>query len=297
MPLNFDFSKKMNKQIVYKNTKAASINCKEKIIDFAIPKVMGILNLTPDSFYDGGKNNSISGSLTQCELMLKQGADIIDIGAFSSRPGAELPKYEEERKRLIPILKQLVKSFNETIFSIDTFRSEIAKEAVENGASIINDISGGQLDKNMFQTIAKLKVPYVLMHMNGIPGDMQKNPIDKNETEIVFNFFKKKVDELNALGVREIILDPGYGFGKSLEANYRLLKNQEQLRYKNLSILSGISRKSMISNVLDITPIQALNGTTTLNLLALQNGANILRVHDVNEAIEAIKLYEFYKNA
>lgn len=257
---------------------------------------MGILNLTPDSFYDGGKYSEEGHRISQCERMISEGANIIDLGAFSSRPGADFITREEEKQRLLPTLEMLAKRFPETIFSVDTFRSHIAEQAYNCGADIINDISGGNMDDAMFKTMAHIKIPYVLMHMNGTPQTMQKIAIEDNVFEIVKSFFKTKVEELNALGVKDIILDPGYGFGKSLKSNYELLKLQEELRIDNLPVLSGLSRKSMVNKVLNISSKEALNGTITLNVIALQNGANILRVHDVKAAAQSIKLLEYYNN-
>lgn len=277
------------------NTKASPLNCNGKLIDFEIPKVMGILNLTPDSFYDGGKYKNADAYRVQTELMLEQGASIVDIGAFSSRPGAEMISMQEEADRLLPVLEDLIRRFPETIFSIDTYRSEIAKQCFETGAGIINDISGGSFDSEMFATIAKLNIPYILMHMQGSPENMQKMPISDDASLKVKLFFEEKVEALNKLGFEKLILDPGYGFGKSLECNFQILKNQNQLRVNNLPILAGLSRKSMINKVLDTKPEDALNGTTALNMLALLNGANILRVHDVKQAVETIQLFLFYE--
>lgn len=270
------------------------MDCNGKLLDFESPRIMGILNLTPDSFYDGGKYSEKRHSIKQCELMIKEGAHIIDLGAFSSRPGADFISIEEEKQRLLPVLEILIREFPETIFSVDTFRSEIAIQAYNSGADIINDISGGNMDDNMFKTMAELKIPYILMHMKGNPQTMQKEAIEENVVEIVKSFFKTKVRELNSLGVNNLILDPGYGFGKSLKSNYELLKGQEDLRIDNLPVITGLSRKSMIYNILNNKPKDALAGTITLNLLALQNGANILRVHDVKEAADSIKLFEYY---
>lgn len=258
---------------------------------------MGILNLSPDSFYDGGKFNNKDRWIILTELMLEEGAHIIDVGAFSSRPGAKLISKEEEEDRLLPVLNLLTKKFPNTIFSVDTYRSEIVKLCYGKGAGLINDISGGNMDPLMFETAAKLKIPYVLMHMHGSPQNMQQNPIKENITSRVKLFFEKKLKELNELGLEEVILDPGYGFGKSLDCNYKLLKDQSKLRINNLPIMAGLSRKSMINKVLDTKPNEALNGTTALNILALQNGANILRVHDVKEAVQTIKLFKIYEEA
>ena len=273
-----------------------NIKVNNKLIDFSIPKIMGVLNITPDSFYDGGKYNEKDFWLSRTEAMLKSGADIIDIGAVSTRPGAKEVSVDEELKRIIEPIKVLSDSFPETIFSVDTFKAKVAEESVKAGAHVINDISGGTMDSKMFETIAKLKAPYILMHIHGTPTNMQRSPITKDVVTIVQNFFQTKVDELKNLGVADIILDPGFGFGKSLKCNYELLKNLESIRINNLPILAGISRKSMINKVLDILPEEALNGTTTLNTIALLAGANILRVHDVEEANQVVKLVEFMRN-
>jgi len=278
------------------NKGTIDFNCNGKLLDFEAPKVMGILNLSPDSFYDGGKYNKEDDLIRRTEQMLYEGAHIIDLGAFSSRPGASLITKEEEEHRLLPVMKLLSKKFPNTIFSVDTYRSEIAALCYDSGAGIINDISGGNMDPKMFSTIAQIGVPYILMHMQGSPKNMQKSPLTKNITNTVKAFFEKKVLELNKLGINNIILDPGYGFGKSLECNYQLLKYQDELKLNNLPILAGLSRKSMINKVLDTKPKDALNGTSVLNLIALQNGASILRVHDVKEAIQTIKLFRHYEN-
>ena len=285
----------------YKSTTFAENNMKLSYngyaLDLATPKVMGVLNVTPDSFYDGGKHFSMDNILKTCEQMLNDGADIIDIGGVSTRPGAQEVTEQEEHDRVLPALKTLVKNFPQTWFSVDTYRSQIAEICVNEGARIINDISGGNLDSNMFSVVGRLKIPYVLMHMHGTPQTMQQNPLSDNVVFDVQHFFDKKVNQLKEHGVDQVILDPGYGFGKTLDANYTLLKNQDKIRVDNLPILTGISRKSMINKVLDINPERALNGTTILNTLALQQGANILRVHDVREAKECIIMMEKYQKA
>lgn len=267
-----------------------------RTLDLSTPTVMGILNLTPDSFFDGGKHQHQDNILESCAQMLQDGAQIIDIGGVSARPGAPEVSEEEELKRVKPILQMLIKNFPETWFSIDTFRAGVARICLDNGASIINDISGGELDGEMFSLIARHQVPYVLMHMHGTPQTMQQQTMQGAVVTEVAEFFKRKVTELTRLGARQIILDPGFGFGKSLEANYQLLKNMETLRISQLPILVGVSRKSMINKVLETKPDEALNGTTVLNTIALQNGANLLRVHDVKEAVECIKLVAMYQN-
>jgi dihydropteroate synthase len=285
----------------YKSTTFAENNMKLSYngytLDLATPKVMGILNVTPDSFYDGGKHFAMGNILKTCEQMLMDGADIIDIGGVSTRPGAQEVSEQEEYDRVIPALKILVKNFPQTWFSIDTYRSQIAEICVNEGARIINDISGGNLDNNMFSVVGRLKMPYVLMHMHGTPQTMQQNPLNESVVNEVQHFFIKKVNQLKEFGVDQVILDPGFGFGKTLDANYSLLKNQDKIRVDNLPILTGISRKSLINKVLDIKPEQALNGTTILNILALQHGANILRVHDVREAKECVIMMEKYQKA
>jgi len=269
-----------------------SINCKGKLIDLADPKVMGILNLTPDSFYDGGKYKSEKDILQQIEKMISEGATFIDIGAYSSRPGAIHISEEEELSRLLPVLELILQNFPNLLISIDTFRSNVAKIAIETGACMINDISAGNLDDNMFKTIASLQVPYIIMHMKGNPKNMQTN-VDYNNliTNIIY-YFSKKINELRALNVNDIIIDVGFGFSKTIDQNYELLANLNLFKNLELPILTGISRKSMLYKFLDTTAIEALNATSIANTIALQQGTNILRVHDVKEAIETIKIIE-----
>jgi len=269
-----------------------TINCKGKLISLSTPKVMGILNLTPDSFYDGGKNNNINTALKQTEKMLIDGADFIDIGGMSSRPGAEIISLEQEKQRVLPILEKIVNEFPKAIISIDTFRSEIAKETIKIGASIINDISGGDMDNKMFDTIAKLNCPYILMHMRGNSSNMQTKTDYKNVTIDVIQELSTKINELKKRNVADIIIDPGFGFSKTVEQNYKMLNNLDIFRkIIDLPILIGISRKSMIWKKLNITAKESLNATTALNMIALKNGANILRVHDVKEAKEVVKMH------
>jgi len=284
----------VDKNTAFNEIRHMKIN--NKLIDFSRPLVMGILNITPDSFYDGGKYKGNDSLLNKTEEMIACGADIIDIGAVSTRPGAPNVSIEEELKRIIDPVTLLTTTFPDTIFSIDTYRARVAEETIAAGAHIINDISGGTMDGNMFKAISKLNVPYILMHIHGTPDNMHKSPIDKDVISIVKNFFQIKTDELIKLGVSDIILDPGFGFGKSLECNYELLKNMNSTRIDNFPVLAGISRKSMINKVLDILPTDALNGTTTLNTIALLSGANILRVHDVKEAKEVVKILQFMSN-
>ena len=258
--------------------------------------VMGILNITDNSFYDGGKYMEESNIISQTRKMLEEGASIIDIGAQSSKPGATQISSKEELKKLIPTIKLLKNTFSNVIISVDSFWSNTAKEVIVAGADIINDISAGEIDSKMFDTIAKLKVPYIIMHMQGTPLNMQKNPTYKDITQDIKNFFIKKIKILKQKGVSQIIIDPGFGFGKTIEHNYKLLNELQELKEFGLPILIGASRKSMIYNLLENSPEEALNGTTVINTLSLQNGANILRVHDVKEAIECIKISTFAKN-
>ncbi len=269
-----------------------SINCKGKLIDLENPKVMGILNLTPDSFYDGGKYRSEKEILLQTEKMIAEGATFIDIGAYSSRPGAKHIGEEEELSRLIPVLEIILQRFPTILISVDTFRSKVAQLSIETGACIINDISAGNLDHQMFTTIAKLQVPYIIMHMKGNPKNMQ-NKVDYDHliNDIIY-YFSKKINELRALNVNDIIIDIGFGFSKTLDQNYELLANLNLFKNLELPILTGISRKSMLYKYLNTTSAKALNATTVANTIALQQGSNILRVHDVKEAIETIKILE-----
>jgi dihydropteroate synthase len=267
-----------------------TINCKGNLIDLSSPKVMGILNITPDSFYDGGKYKNELEFLTQTEKMLHEGATFIDVGAYSSRPGAVHISEKEELSRILPVIDLLMKYFPEIILSVDTFRSEIAQKTIENGAAIINDISGGKMDENMFQTVADLQVPYILMHMLGTPQNMQQNPVYEDVTKDIIRFFSEQIFKLHQLKVNDIIIDIGFGFGRTLQHNYEILSNLGLFKNLDAPILVGVSRKSMLYKPLGITANEALNATTAANTIALLNGANILRVHDVKEAVEAIKI-------
>jgi dihydropteroate synthase len=271
-----------------------TVNCKGKLLDLSEPKVIGILNITPDSFFDGGKFTQEKSITRQVKKMLDEGADIIDIGAVSTRPGAEDVSEKEELKRLGPVLKHLVKKFPGTIFSVDTFRSNVVRMAIENGAAIINDISGGNFDKKMFETVGELKVPYILMHIRGTPKTMQNDPVYKNVVKELIIYLQKKIVQLKKSGVNDIIIDPGFGFGKTLENNFEILQKLSLFKMLDCPILAGVSRKSMINKILKTSPESALNGTTVLNTIALMNGASILRVHDVKPAKEAIELFKFY---
>lgn len=269
-----------------------TINCNKKLIDISSPKVMGILNVTPDSFFDGGKYKKETDILLQVEKMLSEGATFIDVGAYSSRPGAMHISEEVELQRIVPILELLVQNFPEIIISVDTFRSNVAQKTIEAGAAMINDISGGKMDANMFETVAKLQVPYILMHMLGKPKNMQENPSYEDVTKEVISFFAEQLFKLHQLKVNDVLIDVGFGFGKTIEHNYELLKNLSLFKNLDAPILVGVSRKSMLYKPLKITPRLALNATTSANTIALLNGANILRVHDVKEAMEAIKIVE-----
>ena len=267
-----------------------SINFSLNGIKLDEPLVMGILNVTPDSFFDGGQNFSNEEIVRKVNAMEYEGAKIIDIGGYSSRPGAANISEEEELNRVLPIVKLIRSNFKDILISVDTFRSKIAEECFNAGANIINDISGGTLDNKMFDTVSKLKAPYVLMHIKGSPQDMQNNPTYSDVTKEVYQYFEEKIQELNTKGVYNIILDPGFGFGKTVEHNYELLKNLDQFSSLNLPVLVGFSRKSMINKVINTSPEEALNGTSVLNTLALTKGAKILRVHDAKEANECIQL-------
>jgi dihydropteroate synthase len=262
------------------------------------PKIMGILNVTPDSFYDGNRYTSEQPIVDRVRQMIKEGADFIDVGAFSSRPGAAPVSEREEIKRLEPALSAIRKHFPDSILSVDTFRSGIAKFAVENfNVDIINDIFAGVADSNMYKTVAALGVPYIIMHMKGTPQDMQKNPTYENVTKEIFIFFSERLRQIRHAGVNDVIIDPGFGFGKTIEHNYTILKQLDTFKIFELPVLVGLSRKSFIYKVLNTVPEKSLNGTTVLNTIALVNGADILRVHDVKEANEAIRITHMYFNA
>jgi dihydropteroate synthase len=269
-----------------------TINCKGNLIDLTEPKVMGILNLTPDSFYDGGKYKNSDSVIFWTEKMIVEGATFIDIGAYSSRPNAQDISVEEELSRILPVTERLLKEFPELLLSIDTYRSRVARECLSLGAAMINDISAGKLDGGMLPTVAEFKVPYIAMHLKGGPKTMQQHTTYKDLLGEILYYFSERVAVARALGINDIIIDPGFGFAKTLEQNYTLLQNLPYFKTLNLPILVGLSRKSMIYRLLNITADEALNGTTALNMVALHKGANILRVHDVKEAVECIKLNE-----
>ncbi len=269
-----------------------TLNCRGKMLDLSQPQVMGILNVTPDSFYDGGRYNEASAILRQGERMLAEGAAIIDVGGMSSRPGAEIISDAEELRRVVPVVEGLARHFPEAIISIDTVKATVARESVAAGAHMINDISAGRFDAQLYPTVAEINVPYVLMHMQGTPGDMQQNPTYENVALEVLDFFIRETGKLRALGVKDIILDAGFGFGKTVAHNYQLLQNLHVFQILELPILAGLSRKSMVCRPLGIQPADALNGTTALHMVALQQGSRVLRVHDVREAMEVIKLWQ-----
>jgi dihydropteroate synthase len=263
------------------------------MISLETPVVMGILNITPDSFYDGGSYLNLIDQLKHVEKMISEGAGIIDIGAASTRPGVIPVSEEEEMSRLLPSLTAIRGHFNEIVISVDTYRSTVAKAAIEHGAMMINDIYGGRFDGEMFKLIARNNIPYILMHMQGTPDNMQINPHYKDVVNEVHEFFRSRLDMVPS-GFDQLILDPGFGFGKTIEHNFRLLQSFGSFSSFGFPLMAGISRKSMINRVLQIRPQEALNGTTVLNTIALLQGANILRVHDVKEAVETVKLVKAY---
>mgnify|MGYP001381436850 CR=1 FL=1 len=267
-----------------------TLNCNGNLLDLSQPKVMGVLNLTPDSFFDGGMYKDEDQIIARVKKMILDGAAIIDVGAYSSKPNAASVSVEEEKKRLLPVIKLLINQFSNLIISVDTFRAEIANLAVNEGAAIINDISAGVLDANMFKTIAELQVPYIMMHMRGNPQTMQSLTNYENLTKEVIYYFSERMNKARDLGINDLVIDPGFGFAKTREQNFELLNKLELFSVLDCPVLVGVSRKSMIYKTLDITPQDALNGTTVLNTIALQKGAKIIRVHDVKDAVEAIKL-------
>jgi dihydropteroate synthase len=280
-----------------KNSKEVmTINCKGQLIDLSQPKVMGILNITPDSFFDGGKFSNENEIISQVKKMLNDGATFIDVGAYSSKPGADFVSEEEEIKRIVPVIRLILKHHPDVILSIDTFRSAVAKVALENGAAMINDISGGNLDEGMLTVIAQYNVPYIVMHMRGTPQTMQSLTTYNDIIKEMLFYFSNIIAKARSLGINDLVIDPGFGFAKTLDQNYEVLKHLELFQMLDLPILAGISRKSMIYKVLDSSAKEALNGTTFLNAFALSKGASILRVHDVKEAVEAVELYKKLKN-
>lgn len=270
-----------------------TLNVRGRLIQLDAPRLMGILNVTPDSFYDGGRYNDNKAILHHVEKMIEEGATFIDVGGYSSRPGADDIFVEEEVRRTIPVIELILKHFPEVLVSIDTFRTQVARKALEAGAALINDISGGTLDKEMIPLVASFKVPYIAMHMKGTPQTMTGEAIYDDVVKEVVDYFHQKNQTLHAAGVTDIIVDPGFGFAKNIEQNFELLKNLDYLRILGKPLLVGMSRKSLIWKTLKTNPEMALNGTTVLNTVALMKGASILRIHDVKEAAEAIKLTKF----
>ena len=268
-----------------------TINCKGRLLDLNSPKVMGILNVTPDSFYDGGKYKDELEILNQVETMLNDGATIIDVGGYSSRPGGKEIKINEEISRVVPVVELILNKFPETLISIDTFRSKVAQKSIVAGASIVNDISAGHLDSDMLSTVGKLGVPYIMMHMRGNPKTMQNQTQYEDLVKEINSYFAERISKAHEHKIIDIIIDPGFGFAKTLEQNFELLNKFELLQIVGKPILAGVSRKSMIYKTLDTSSEKALNGTTALNMLALQKGAKILRVHDVKEAMECVTLF------
>ena len=286
----------MPKYTSFKPSAAKNLKSKSTYFSTENAIVMGILNITEDSFFDGGKYKTEEEIINRCHKMLEEGATIIDIGVQSSRPGAQIISAEQELVKLLPIIKLLKNKFPNVILSVDTYWAKVAEQCVKVGANIINDISAGELDEKMVDTIAKLQVPYIIMHMQGTPINMQKNPTYTNVTTEIINYFHQKIKQLQAKGIHDIIIDPGFGFGKTLAHNYQLLNKLEKFKQFGVPVLAGTSRKSMIYKLLDNSAEQALNGTSITNTIALQKGVNILRVHDVKEAIECIKITTFAKN-
>ncbi len=275
------------------NTKPAFINVQGRLIDLSIPKVMGILNVTPDSFYHRSRYSTEKQILEAAEKMLEDGADFLDVGGYSSRPGANDVSFSDERKRVIMAIKAVSARFPDSVISVDTFRAQIAREAVsEAGAQIINDITGGEGDEEMFKLVRELNVPYIIMHMQGIPRTMQNNPVYDDVVADILKWFGERIVSLQAEGVKDIIIDPGIGFGKTISQNFEILRRLGEFRIAGLPLMLGVSRKSLIWKILGTGPDNALNGTTVLNSVALLNGADILRVHDVKEAVETIKLLQ-----
>lgn len=271
-----------------------TLNCKGRLLTINEPIVMGIINVTPDSFYSSSRKPGVDAALQQAEQMIQEGAAIIDIGGQSTRPGSEQIGAAKESERVLPVIEAVHNNFPEIFISIDTYHASVAAEAVQAGASIINDISGGNFDNEMMSTIAKLHVPYICMHIKGTPENMQQHPVYENVTREVLDFFIQKVEACKQAGIQDVIIDPGFGFGKTIAHNFELLRNLPVFKMLGKPLLVGISRKSTIYKTLHITAEEALNGSTVLHTIGLLNGANILRVHDVKEAVEAVKLVKVY---
>jgi dihydropteroate synthase len=268
------------------------INCKGRLTDLSSPKVMGILNCTPDSFFDGGKYYNEPQLLRQAEKMLTDGADFIDLGAYSSKPNADFVSEDQELRRIVPVVELLIRHFPDVLISIDTFRANVAEACIQNGAALINDISAGHLDEAMLATVGRLKVPYIMMHMRGTPQTMVKLTYYDDIIKEMLLYFSERIHEARSNGIDDIIIDPGFGFAKTLSQNYEVLHKMDLFSATGLPLLAGVSRKSMIYKLLNTTPQEALNGTTVVNTIALTKGVKILRVHDVKEAVEAVKIFE-----
>ncbi|MBX2910162.1 MAG: dihydropteroate synthase [Chitinophagales bacterium] len=274
-----------------------SINCKGKLLSLETPLVMGILNVTPDSFYDGGKYAAKEAAIAQAEKMLQEGAAIIDVGGMSSKPGNKIISIEEELNRVLPVIESILEQYPEAVISIDTLNAEVAAKAVGKGASMVNDITAGKYDAEMLLTVAELQVPFIAMHMKGLPENMMQHTNYNDLVVEVFDYFAERIYACKQHGIADVIIDPGFGFfSKTMEQNYELLRNLESFKALGKPMLVGVSRKSMIKKLLEVTGEEALNGTTAVNMLALTQGANILRVHDVKEAVEAIKVFNAFSN-
>ncbi|MES2849116.1 MAG: dihydropteroate synthase [Bacteroidota bacterium] len=271
-----------------------TLNCKGKLLVLDTPVVMGIINITPDSFYEGHLDKNITTILQMAGKMLADGAAILDVGGQSTKPGSNPITADEELKRVLPVIDAIKKNYPEAIVSIDTYYSKVAQEAINAGASIVNDVSAGEMDNKMLATVAALQVPFIAMHIKGTPETMQNNPLYEDVVKEVLDFFIKKIDECKKAGIKDVVIDPGFGFGKTIQHNFQLLKNLAAFKMLDKPILAGLSRKGTIYKTLNITAAEALNGTTCLNTIALLNGANIVRVHDVKEATETIKLLQVY---
>jgi dihydropteroate synthase len=288
-PFNIATTKQVAKDTFFR--KNTTLNAGGRLIDLSSPKVMGIINLTPDSFYAGSRNQGVDAALLQAAKMLDEGAAFLDLGAYSSRPGADDISVEEETGRLLPVVEAIAGEFPAAVLSIDTFRSKVAEAGIKAGGHMINDISGGQLDEDMFATVARLQVPYILMHLKGTPQNMNKMALYEDVFSEVYDYFADKYHQLKQLGVHDVIIDPGFGFAKKAEHSYALMNRLQDFDMLGLPVNVGISRKTMIYKTLGVNAADALNGTTVLNAIALTKGANILRVHDVKEAVEAVKLF------
>ena len=274
-----------------------SINCRGRLLNIEQPLVMGIINATPDSFYEGHLASGPAAMTALAGKMIADGADILDIGGLSTRPGSKPITIDEETGRVVPVIRNILEKYPQAVISVDTYHSEVANAAIEAGAVIVNDISGGNIDGNMLETVARANVPYICMHMKGTPETMQQDPVYDDVTKEVLDFFIAKADQCRKMGIKDLVINPGFGFGKTIRHNFQLLNNLHAFSILDTPLLAGLSRKSSIYKTLGVTAAEALNGTTVLNTIALMNGASILRVHDVKEAKEAVKLFTAYKKA